>query len=69
MNIKKYYVFYNLVKNGQFETLEEAQEFIFNHKEFKKSKYTKKGNTKSKYYDLKPFHICDNDGNLYYIYK
>ena len=64
----KYFATYNLERIGQFETLEEAQEIIKNHSEFKKSKYTKKGTPKANYPELKRFAISDNYGQLYYIY-
>ena len=64
----KYFASYNLERIDQFETLEQAQESIKNHTEFKKSKYTRKGTPKSNYPELKRFAISDNNGDLYYIY-
>lgn len=65
---KKYFTTYNLVRFGEFQSLEQAQEAIKNHTEFKKSKYTKKGIPRSNYPELKRFAISDNYGDLYYIY-
>ena len=64
----KYFSLYDLKRIGQFSTLEEAQNSIKEHPEFKKSKYTKKGRPRSNYSDLKSFAITDNMGDLYYIY-
>lgn len=66
--IRRYFATYNLQRIGQFETLEEAQQNIKDHPEFKKSKYTKKGTPRSNYSELKRFAISDNYGDLYYIY-
>lgn len=65
---RKYFATYNLERIGQFETLEEAQKIIAEHPEFKKSKYTKKGTPRTNYSELKRFAICDNCGDLFYIY-
>lgn len=64
----KYFASYNFERIGEFESLEESQKAIKDHKEFFKSKYTKKGTPKSNYSELKRFAISDNNGHLYYIY-
>lgn len=67
MNIK-YFTSYGKERIGTFVTLEEAQQSVSSHSEYKKSKYTKKGRPRSNYSELKPFYITDNKGNMYYIY-
>lgn len=64
----KYFSTYNFKRIGQFDSLEDAQNSIKEHSEYKKSKYTKKGTPKSNYNELKRFAISDNNGDLYYIH-
>lgn len=64
----KYFASYDLKRIGEYQSLEDAQQSIKDHPEYKKSKYTKKGTPKANYSELKRFAISDNHGDLYYIY-
>ena len=65
---RKYFVNYDGVRIGEYESVLDAQKSISIHDDFKKSKYTKKGLPRSNYKELKRFMITDNYGDMYYIY-
>jgi hypothetical protein len=65
---KQFHSWYNGIKLGSFSTVDEAKECIYQHPNYKKSKFTKKGDARSNNENRDEyFRIYDSDGAGWYI--